>query len=107
MRRALAWVVPLLLVVLNGCGGSGSGGAGGAGGGGGESSGGGTSGGAAGSSGGGTGGGPAACGDNTDPNTGATCNTVEANGPGFPAVLGTGPPPAATGGPVTAGTYAK
>src|SRR5262245_61486177 len=105
MRRALAWVVPLLLVVLNGCGGSGSGGAGGAGGGGGESSGGGTSGGAAGSSGGGTGGALAACGDNTDPNTGDTCNTVEANGPCVTEVLGTGSPPAATGGQITAGTY--
>jgi hypothetical protein len=54
---------------------------------------------------GGTGGGLVLCGTNTNPDEGVTCNTVVPNGPCPTVTIGTGSPPAATGGQWVAGTY--
>ena len=62
-------------------------------------------GGAGGSATGGTGGAAAVCGTNTDPDQGLTCNSIDATGPCVITTLGTGSPPAATGGAWVAGTY--
>jgi hypothetical protein len=47
----------------------------------------------------------AACGTRTDPNRGESCNNVVPTGPCVTPTMGTGSPPAATGGQVQAGTY--
>lgn len=74
-----------------GSGGHGGGGAGGIGGG------------AAGT--GGTGGVLAACGTSTGPNSGDTCNAIDATGACVTPTAGTGTPPTPTGGPIQVGTY--
>ena len=62
-------------------------------------------GGVAGTGAGGTGGALAACGTNTDADEGVTCNNLVATGPCPTVTIGTGSPPAATGGQWVAGTY--
>jgi len=50
-------------------------------------------------------GGVALCGNNSDPDEGLTCNTLLPTGPCATVTIGTGSPPAATGGQWVAGTY--
>jgi hypothetical protein len=54
---------------------------------------------------GGTGGTAVLCGTGSGPDEGLTCNTVVASGPCATVTIGTGSPPAATGGQWVAGTY--
>jgi hypothetical protein len=102
MRGMALLVVVIAGLVAEGCGGSSSGGTGGAGG----QSGKGGTGGAGGSHTDASVDGPLAmCGTTKYQTSGVSCNTIEANGPCVTETLGTGAPPAATGGTIVAGTY--
>jgi hypothetical protein len=107
MRSSVLFVLLGIAIAVNGCGGStNGGGTGGAGTTGGAGVGG-QGGGSAGTAGGGatgTGGAPA-CSDATGPNSGATCNVVEAGGACVTATFSTAAAPAPAGGTFAGGTF--
>jgi hypothetical protein len=119
MSRAATFIALGITVTLAayGCGSSSSGGTGGAtgsgGNGGATGTGGATSNGGATGTGGtngnggstGTGGSLAACGDNTNPNQGESCNTIVPTGPCVTETMSSATAPAPAGGTIVAGTY--